>query len=170
MTAHLLAHPKILSRRDFLDAASRKPLGEPLGTIVFTNGCFDLLHAGHVHLLRRARTCGDVLVVGLNSDTSVRRLKGPTRPITPLEQRAYVLAGLECVDVVIAFEEDTPLELIKAVRPHVLIKGGDWPKERIVGAAEVESWGGRVFSLDLLPGFSTTAVVERILRLAPPVC
>lgn len=166
MAAPLLAHPKIRSLREFLADASRKPFG----AVVFTNGCFDLLHAGHVHLLRRARTHGDLLIVGLNSDASVRRLKGPARPITPLEQRAYVLAGLECVDVVIPFEEDTPLELIKAVRPHVLIKGGDWPKERIVGAAEVESWGGRVLSLDLLPGFSTTAVVERILRLAPPAC
>lgn len=166
MTVNPLAHPKILSLPEFLDAAFRNPLG----AIVFTNGCFDLLHVGHVHLLRRARMHGDVLVVGLNSDASVRRLKGPARPITPLEQRAYVLAGLECVDVVIAFEEDTPLELIKSVRPHVLIKGGDWPKEQIVGAAEVESWGGRVFSLDLLPGFSTTAVVERILRLAPHAC
>jgi rfaE bifunctional protein nucleotidyltransferase chain/domain len=164
MTVHLLAHPKILALQEFLDAASQKP---SLGTIVFTNGCFDLLHAGHVYLLRKARAHGDMLVVGLNSDASMRRLKGPTRPIMPLEQRAYVLAGLECVDVVLAFEEDTPLELIKAVRPQVLIKGGDWPKERIVGAAEVESWGGRVFSLDLLPGFSTTAVLERILRRFP---
>jgi len=164
MTVNPLAHPKVLSLREFLESVSRKPLD----AIVFTNGCFDLLHAGHVHLLRRARAHGDMLVIGLNSDASVRRLKGPTRPITPLEQRAYVLAGLECVDVVIAFAEDTPLELIKAVRPHVLIKGGDWPKERIVGAAEVESWGGRVFSLDLLPGYSTTAVLERIL--ASPAC
>lgn len=161
MTASPLAHPKIQSLSDFLN--NRCSYIQPL---VFTNGCFDILHAGHVHLLRRARSYGNMLVVGLNSDASITRLKGPTRPVSPLEQRAYVLAGLECVDVVIAFEEDTPLELIKAIRPDVLIKGGDWTRDRIVGAVEVASWGGEVFSLDLLPGFSTTAVVERILRLS----
>ncbi|PTN37679.1 D-glycero-beta-D-manno-heptose 1-phosphate adenylyltransferase [Desulfonatronum sp. SC1] len=156
-----LIHPKIQSLEAFCKRARVHP--RPL---VFTNGCFDILHAGHVHLLRRARAHGDMLVIGLNSDASITRLKGSSRPVTPLEQRAYVLAGLECVDAVIAFEEDTPLELIKAIQPDVLIKGGDWTKDRIVGAAEVASWGGEVFSLDLLPGFSTTAIVERILRLA----
>ncbi|TVR00754.1 MAG: D-glycero-beta-D-manno-heptose 1-phosphate adenylyltransferase [Desulfovibrionales bacterium] len=159
MTVTALVHPKIQSLQSFLPTVGHTP-----DVLVFTNGCFDLLHAGHVHLLRRARTYGDALIVGLNSDASIRRLKGPSRPITPLAQRAYVLAGLECVDGVIPFEEDTPLELIKALRPQVLIKGGDWPKTHIVGAAEVESWGGSVFSLDLLPGHSTTAIVERILR------
>ncbi|SMP41689.1 rfaE bifunctional protein, domain II [Desulfonatronum zhilinae] len=159
-----LTHPKIQSLEAFCNRASAHP--RPL---VFTNGCFDILHAGHVHLLRRARAHGDMLVVGLNSDASITRLKGPSRPVTPLKQRAYVLAGLECVDAVIAFDEDTPLELIKAIQPDVLIKGGDWAKDRIVGAAEVASWGGGVFSLDLLPGFSTTAIVERILRLSPPL-
>ena len=156
-----LDHSKIQSLETFLSRSHDFPR-----PVVFTNGCFDLLHAGHVHLLRRARTHGGMLVVGLNSDASIRRLKGGSRPITPLEQRAYVLAGLECVDAVVPFEEDTPLDLIRTVRPQVLIKGGDWPKERIVGATEVESWGGEVFSLDLLPGYSTTAIVERILRLA----
>ncbi len=161
MTPSELAHPKILSLGALCNRAHAHP--RPL---VFTNGCFDILHAGHVHLLRRARAHGDMLVVGLNSDASISRLKGPTRPVSPLEQRAYVLAGLECVDAVIAFEEDTPLELIKAIRPDVLIKGGDWTRDRIVGAVEVASWGGDVFSLELLPGFSTTAIVERILRLS----
>ena len=161
MTPSELAHPKILSLEALCNRARAHP--RPL---VFTNGCFDILHAGHVHLLRRARAHGDMLVVGLNSDASISRLKGPARPVSPLEQRAYVLAGLECVDAVIAFEEDTPLELIKAIRPDVLIKGGDWTRDRIVGAVEVASWGGDVFSLELLPGFSTTAIVERILRLS----
>lgn len=156
-----LAHPKILTLSEFLV----QPARHALESIVFTNGCFDLLHAGHVDLLRRARSYGNVLIVGLNSDASVRRLKGPTRPITPLAERAYVLSSLECVDYVLPFGEDTPLELIRAVRPHVLIKGGDWPKNRIVGAEDVESWGGRVFSLELLPGYSTTAMVRRIQGL-----
>lgn len=160
MTTAALAHPKIRSL-----GSLRSQTQPGTRSLVFTNGCFDLLHAGHVHLLRRARTYGNILVVGLNSDSSIRRLKGPTRPITPLEQRSYVLASLECVDAVIAFEEDTPLELIKAIRPQVLIKGGDWPKDRIVGATEVESWGGTVFSLELLPGFSTTAIIEKIRHL-----
>ncbi|HDQ39515.1 MAG TPA: D-glycero-beta-D-manno-heptose 1-phosphate adenylyltransferase [Desulfonatronum sp.] len=162
MTASLLSHSKILSLQEFLT----KSAGQSLGTIVFTNGCFDLLHAGHVHLLRRARAYGDALIVGLNSDASVRRLKGRSRPIFSLVERAYVLSGLECVDRVLPFEEDTPLELIRAVHPHVLIKGGDWPKERIVGASDVESWGGSVFSLELLPGYSTTSTVRRIIQLA----
>ena len=159
MSVSSLADPKILSLRQFL----RRREGQA-APVVFTNGCFDLLHAGHVDLLRRAKNLGRTLVVGLNSDASVRRLKGAARPVTPLEQRAYVLSGLECVDAIISFEEDTPLNLILAVRPQVLIKGGDWPTERIVGAREVESWGGKVLSLDLLPGFSTTAIIERILR------
>ncbi len=162
MAPSKLTHPKIQSLEGFCKRERAHP--RPL---VFTNGCFDILHAGHVHLLRRARAHGDMLVVGLNSDASITRLKGPTRPVTPLDQRAYVLAGLECVDAVIAFEEDTPLELIKAIRPDVLIKGGDWTKDRIVGGAEVASWNGEVFSLDLLPDFSTTAIVERILHLSP---
>ncbi len=156
-----LSHPKILSLREFLSRSA----GQSPGIIVFTNGCFDLLHAGHVHLLRRARAHGEALVVGLNSDLSVRRIKGPTRPITPLAERAYVLAGLECVEYVVPFAEDTPLELIRAVRPNVLVKGGDWPRESIVGALDVQSWGGQVHSLDLLPGYSTTAIMRRIQTL-----
>jgi D-glycero-beta-D-manno-heptose 1-phosphate adenylyltransferase len=161
MAPSKLTHPKIQSLEAFCKRAHAHP--RPL---VFTNGCYDILHAGHVHLLRRARAHGNMLAVGLNSDASITRLKGSSRPITPLDQRSYILAGLECVDAVIAFEEDTPLQLIKAIRPDVLIKGGDWAKDRIVGATEIESWGGDVFSLALLPGFSTTAIVERILQLS----
>jgi len=152
-----LDHPKIFDLPSFL--RYRPCVAAPL---VLTNGCFDLLHAGHVHLLRRAKAHGATLLVAVNSDESVRRLKGPSRPITPLQDRAYVLAGLECVDCVLPFAQDTPLELIMAIRPQILIKGGDWPVERIVGSAQVQSWGGSVFSLDLLPGYSTTAIVEKI--------
>lgn len=158
-----LDHPKIFSLRKYL-AQSPTALRR---TIVFTNGCFDLLHAGHVDLLRRARAHGDALVVGLNSDDSVRRLKGFSRPIIPLPERAFVLSGLESVDCIVPFEADTPLELILAIKPQVLIKGGDWPIERIVGATEVQSWGGEVFSLPLLPGYSTTDIVSRIRSLPP---
>lgn len=138
----------------------------PGRSLVFTNGCFDLLHAGHVALLAQARALGDLLVVGLNDDASVRRLKGPTRPVTPLAQRAYVLAGLACVDYVTPFAEDTPLELIAALLPDVLVKGGDWPVERIVGSGLVAAHGGRVVSLPLVPGLSTTAVIARIRAAA----
>lgn len=133
------------------------------GGIVFTNGCFDILHPGHVDLLERARALGNVLVVGLNTDASVRGLKGPCRPVTPFADRARVLAGLACVDFVTGFAEPTPLELIRAVAPDVLVKGGDWPVEAIVGREAVEAAGGRVVSLPLLPGYSTTSLIERIL-------
>jgi rfaE bifunctional protein nucleotidyltransferase chain/domain len=134
--------------------------------LVFTNGCFDILHPGHVDLLERARDLGDALVVGLNSDESVRRLgKGSERPLNPLADRAAVLAALACVDFVVPFAEATPLELITAVQPDVLVKGGDWPVERIVGADMVRARGGEVLSLPLLPGYSTTALVERIRNM-----
>ena len=130
---------------------------------VFTNGCFDLLHPGHVDLLARAKFMGDILIVGLNSDESVRRLnKGPGRPVTPLAERAFVLAHLESVDFVVPFEEDTPYELIKAIEPKALIKGGDWPVDQIVGRDIVESYGGLVCSLPLLPGYSTTSLLHRL--------
>jgi rfaE bifunctional protein nucleotidyltransferase chain/domain len=133
--------------------------------VVFTNGCFDLLHAGHVHLLTRARAMGDLLVIGINDDESVRRLgKSPDRPLTPLPERMYVLAALECVDLVAPFSEDTPAKIIEAVQPDVLVKGGDWPVEKIVGRDFVESHGGRVLSLPLLPGYSTTGIIEKIRR------
>ena len=134
--------------------------------LVFTNGCFDLLHPGHVDLLRRCRALGDRLVVGLNSDASVQALKGPTRPIFNQTERAAMLEALACVDQVIVFDEATPARLIDHLQPDVLVKGGDWPVERIVGAVSVLQRGGQVRSLPLLPGYSTTAVIARIQRQA----
>ena len=131
-------------------------------TVVFTNGVFDLLHPGHVDVLLGARRLGDALVVGLNSDASVRRLKGPARPIRAEAERAFVLAALSMVDVVVAFEQDTPLELVRALRPDVLVKGGDYHEGSIVGAADVRSWGGDVVVIPLTPGHSTTSTIERL--------
>lgn len=133
------------------------------GPIVFTNGVFDLLHVGHVTLLEAARAEGAALVVGVNADASVRRLgKGGDRPLVPLAQRARVLAALACVDCVVPFEEETPLELIRALRPDVLVKGADYAPEAIVGAAEVTGWGGRVVRVALVEGHSTTDLVRRM--------
>ncbi len=128
----------------------------------FTNGCFDLLHPGHVHLLEQARSQCDRLVVGLNSDASVRRLKGPTRPVQQEAARAAVLASLSAVDLVVIFEEDTPEELLEALRPELLVKGADYSIDRVVGADLVQSWGGRVWLAELMPGFSTTATVRKM--------
>lgn len=130
--------------------------------IVFTNGCFDILHRGHVAYLNQARALGDFLIIGVNSDASVKRLKGPTRPINTETDRAYVLAQLRAVDAVEVFTEDTPLELIKAIRPHVLVKGGDWKVDQIVGGREVLGWGGEVLSLSFVDGYSTTSVIKKI--------
>lgn len=130
--------------------------------MVFTNGVFDLLHPGHIDLLTTARAAGDALVVGLNSDDSVRRLKGPSRPIRGEADRAYVLAALECVDQVVTFSEDTPLELVNRLRPDVIVKGGDYDEDTIVGAREVTSWGGRVIVVPLTPNQSTTKIIERM--------
>ncbi len=129
--------------------------------VVFTNGCFDILHAGHVTLLERARAQGDLLVVGLNDDASVRGIKGPSRPVNPEWNRALVVAALVPVDFVCLFGEPTPLELIRELEPDVLVKGSDWRDRGVVGQAEVEARGGRVVLVDLLPGESTTAIVER---------
>jgi D-beta-D-heptose 7-phosphate kinase/D-beta-D-heptose 1-phosphate adenosyltransferase len=131
--------------------------------VVFTNGCFDLLHPGHIDLLQRARALGDVLVVAINTDDSVRRVKGSNRPVVPEEERAELLRGLEMVDFVCTFDEDTPLLAILNIRPDVLVKGADWGLDHIVGRVEVESWGGRVVALPLLEGQSTTGVIERVL-------
>lgn len=130
--------------------------------VVFTNGCFDLVHAGHVRYLTAARALGDLLVVGLNDDASVRRLKGPSRPIVPVAERAEVLAGLAAVDHVVTFAEDTPLALVRTIRPDVLVKGADWAEDAIVGAEEVRRRGGRVERVDLVPGISTSEIVRRI--------
>jgi D-beta-D-heptose 7-phosphate kinase/D-beta-D-heptose 1-phosphate adenosyltransferase len=132
------------------------------GKIVFTNGCFDLLHPGHVRYLTAARALGDALVLGLNSDASVTRLKGPERPIVKCLERAEVLAGLAAVDHLIVFDEDTPRGLIAAVRPDVLVKGADWAADEIAGADEVRAAGGRVERIDLVPGVSTTDLIRRL--------
>ena len=151
---------KVRSLRELLPL--RRALARGGRTVVLTNGCFDLLHAGHVRLLRRARAEGDVLVVALNTDASVRRLKGPGRPIFPLRERLEVLAAFADVDYVTWFSEPTPRRIVAALRPDVLVKGGDWPVERIVGREVVQAGGGSVHSLPLLPGYSTTALIERI--------
>jgi rfaE bifunctional protein nucleotidyltransferase chain/domain len=133
------------------------------GPVVFTNGCFDLLHRGHVTYLARARAMGAALIVALNTDASVRRLgKGEERPLNPLEDRAAVMAALGCVSLVTWFDADTPLETILACRPDILVKGGDWPVERIVGAEQVYGWGGKVASIPFEHERSTTRLVERI--------
>lgn len=132
--------------------------------VVFTNGCFDLLHVGHINYLEKARSLGDILVVGLNSDLSVQAIKGPLRPILPERERAEILSGLWCVDYVTLFDEPTPLELISSLQPHILVKGGDWTKENIVGKEVVEGSGGEVVILPFVQGSSTTNIIETILR------
>ena len=130
--------------------------------VVFTNGCFDVLHYGHIRYLLEARKLGDLLVIGLNSDDSVRRLKGPTRPVNGEKERAFVLAALACVDYVVVFEEDTPEELIKVVRPDVLVKGGDYAIENIVGADFVQRNGGIVTTIPFVEGFSSTRIIAKL--------
>ncbi len=132
--------------------------------IVFTNGCFDLIHPGHVHLLKRAAGFGDILVVALNTDASVRRLKGSGRPIFPLRERAEIISSFEFVDYVVSFGEATPASLIDAILPDVLVKGGDWKPSTIVGRVSVERRGGKVITVPLREGRSTTVVIERILK------
>jgi D-glycero-beta-D-manno-heptose 1-phosphate adenylyltransferase len=149
---------KVRSLTDSLGWRARQP-----GPIVFTNGVFDLLHPGHVELLEAARREGAALIVGLNSDASVRRLgKGADRPVTPEAARARVLAGLAAVDCVVLFDEDTPLELITRLQPDVLVKGADYSRDAIVGAELVESRGGRIVRVPLVHGFSTSSIVERL--------
>ena len=132
--------------------------------IVFTNGCFDLLHIGHIRYLEKAKSLGDILVVGVNSDRSVRNLKGPHRPILPEGERAEILSSLECVSYVNIFDEPTPLELISSLLPHVLVKGGDWTKEATVGKEVVERAGGEVVILPFVEGSSTSQLIETILK------
>jgi D-beta-D-heptose 7-phosphate kinase/D-beta-D-heptose 1-phosphate adenosyltransferase len=133
--------------------------------IVFTNGCFDILHVGHIKYLQEAKAQGDILVVGINADSSVKRLKGAERPIQSEEDRGEVLSALACVDFVTVFEEDTPEKLIHLVRPDVLVKGGDWKVDQIVGSDFVLSYGGKVKSLQFIQGKSTTNIVSKILKL-----
>jgi rfaE bifunctional protein nucleotidyltransferase chain/domain len=142
-----------------LHVAERKRNGQ---RIVFTNGCFDLLHPGHIRLLEEARARGDALIVAINSDASVQRIKGNSRPVTPENERAEILAALEAVDYVTVFDEPTPQKLIARVLPDVLVKGSDWGPDEVVGRAEVEAAGGRVISIPLEPGYSTTNLIERI--------
>ncbi len=156
------AEEKILSLSDLLiEVKFRRQAGQKM---VFTNGCFDLLHAGHVSYLFEARCLGDFLVVGLNSDNSLRRLKGQTRPIIPQDQRALILASLSCVDYVLIFEEETPENIIKSLCPDILVKGQDWPEEKIVGAELVISRGGKVVRLPFRYQISTSKIIEQIKK------
>jgi rfaE bifunctional protein nucleotidyltransferase chain/domain len=136
--------------------------------VVFTNGCFDLLHPGHIETLEKARNLGDALIVGVNSDRSVRAMKGVGRPILPELERAEILAALECVDAVVIFDEPTPRETIAALLPDVLVKGGDWASDQIVGREEVEAAGGHVVLVPVVSGYSTTAILEKIRKLDVP--
>ncbi|MEP7340102.1 MAG: D-glycero-beta-D-manno-heptose 1-phosphate adenylyltransferase [Acidobacteriota bacterium] len=144
--------------------AERERLRDAGKRVVFTNGCFDLLHPGHVRYLQQARALGDALIVALNSDRSVRELKGDNRPILREDERAEVMAALACVDYVTIFDEPTPREIIAALLPDILVKGGDWGVDQIAGREEVEAAGGQVMSLPFVDGCSTTDVVERIAR------
>lgn len=153
------ARQKIMKRDDVVRRVRKaQRAGE---RVVFTNGCFDLLHVGHVRSLEQAAGLGERLVVAVNSDASVRRLKGEDRPLVRLRERAELIAALACVDWVVSFGASTPLRLIEALRPDVLAKGGDWAKQDIVGGAQVESWGGRVVRLREVPGVRTTRLIER---------
>jgi D-glycero-beta-D-manno-heptose 1-phosphate adenylyltransferase len=158
-------HPEILTLEE---AILRFGPGKRNGRrVVFTNGCFDLLHPGHIDSLEKARALGDALVVGLNSDASVRRLKGAGRPVLPERERAEILAAMECVDAVVIFDEPTPREVIARLLPDVLVKGGDWAGDQIVGREEVEAAGGRVVSVPVVAGYSTTGLVKKIREGAP---
>jgi len=141
----------------------RKAYGKEGKKVVFTNGCFDILHAGHVHLLREAKKLGDVLIVAVNDDASVRRIKGPQRPVFPLAERMEVLEAIAYVDHLLSFDDETPRKIIRALLPDVLVKGGDWKPEEVVGKDEVEQAGGRVVVIPHLRGHSTSAILERII-------
>lgn len=162
MRADVRAGGGLLSREEAVAFVERMRAGGQ--TVVFTNGVFDLLHPGHVRYLQDARALGSTLIVGLNSDASVRRNKGSDRPINPEGERAEVLAALACVDAVVIFDEDTPAEIVRAIQPDVLVKGADWPADQIVGRDTVEARGGRVVLMEVEPGYSTTAIIDRIRR------
>ena len=157
-----LADPFDPARRVMTWAEARRWRDAVHGRVVFTNGVFDLLHPGHVDVLVGARRLGDALVVGLNADASVRRLKGPTRPVRSESERAYVLAALGVVDAVVVFGEDTPLALVRHLEPDVIVKGGDYDESTIVGAREVRARGGDVVVIPLTPGQSTTSIIEKL--------
>ena len=151
---------KILALDDLV--ARLNSMRESGQKIVFTNGCFDLLHVGHVRYLAEARSHGDLLIVGLNSDASVQMIKGPQRPIVPQAHRAEILASLMCVDHVVIFEEPDPLRLIQTVKPDVLVKGGDWAEDAIIGAEEVKSRGGKIVRISFVEDGSTTGIIDSI--------
>ena len=163
MKPPLSTRPKIKSARKLKPLLAR--LQRQGHRIVFTNGCFDLIHIGHLRYLQSARRRGDRLVVGINSDRSVRRIKGPLRPLLPQKERAEVLAALECVDFVTIFDETDPLRIITLLQPDVLIKGGDWDRNKIIGRDVVEARGGQVRRVPLVKGISTTRLIEKIRKL-----
>jgi rfaE bifunctional protein nucleotidyltransferase chain/domain len=142
----------------------RKILWSEKGSVVFTNGCFDILHRGHIEYLNQARSLGTYLIVGLNSDSSVKKLKGEDRPINNETDRAFVLSSLKCVDGVIIFTEDTPYNLINSIKPDFLVKGGDWKEDQIVGSDIVKGYGGKVISLKFVDSYSTSDIIERIKK------
>ncbi len=153
-------HPAVLTHEELiLQFGPGKRNGR---RVVFTNGCFDLLHPGHIQLLEAARSKGDALIVGINSDDSVRTLKGAGRPVIPEQERAEILASFECVDAVVVFDELTPQKTVAALLPDILVKGGDWPGNQIVGREEVEAAGGKVVLIDVVEGYSTTEILRKI--------
>ncbi len=156
------AREKILSHKDISDICNK--LRRQNQIIVFTNGCFDILHLGHLRYLEEAKEQGDVLIVGINSDRSIKEIKGQNRPIIPEYARSEMVAGLHCVDFVTIFDETTPLKLIKLIKPDVLVKGADWDLDKVVGGDFVESYGGKVYRANLLPGFSTTSIIQTIIH------
>ncbi|HYL64243.1 MAG TPA: D-glycero-beta-D-manno-heptose 1-phosphate adenylyltransferase [Candidatus Methylomirabilis sp.] len=158
-------HPRILTLEETILRFGREKRNGR--RIVFTNGCFDLLHPGHISILEQARELGDALIVGINSDSSVRQIKGAGRPVVPEQERAEILAALECVDAVVIFDEPTPREVVARLLPDVLVKGGDWPSDQIVGREEVEAAGGRVVLVPVLSGYSTTDILRKIRDGAP---
>ncbi len=167
------AREKILSHKDISDICNK--LKKQNKIIVFTNGCFDILHLGHLRYLEEAKEQGDILVVGINSDRSVKKLKGHKRPIIPEHARSEMVAGLHCVDFVTVFDDTNPLQLIKLIKPDVLVKGSDWDLDKIVGKNFVESYGGKVYRANLLPEFSTTSIIQTIIHQSslteyPSVC
>lgn len=163
MSFHALLKNKILSKEEALRRIQK--LQDTRSKIVFTNGCFDILHPGHVDYLSQARDLGDFMVLGLNTDNSVRKLnKAPNRPINSQETRATVLAALACVDALVLFDEETPYELIKFLQPDVLVKGNDYKAEEIIGYDLVKAKGGQIITIPMLEGFSTTKLIEKILK------
>jgi len=152
----------LITKEEFIPL--REKLSDKSESVVFTNGCFDILHRGHVEYLNQAKSLGKYLVIGLNSDSSVKKLKGEDRPVNNETDRAFVLSNLKCVDAVIIFDEDTPYDLINTIKPDFLVKGGDWKEEQIVGSGIVKSYGGKVISLKFVDSYSTSNIIDRIKK------